>query len=427
MLRLSKYFSSVKLDDDLYAIFNRLYFKILYVREFELKKILNYDIDIEMLSLMIDYYIYSSEEMDNYIYEEIIKSFTEDNSIRTIYIIPSEFCNMNCKYCFIYNNSNNKIKTIMNINIAEKIIYKISKYMKYINNDKIMIQFYGGEPTLNWNIIEYIVNNLKNYNIDWSIITNGTNFNNKMIDYIKRNNISVGLSLDGPNFINDIDRMYTQKSINFSKIVENLDRLLCKNINLSISLTLTMNVINNKEKVLNWIKTLGVKGVNYNLLHFRNVETDFLKKYYSDSTNFIIDSYNTIGDKIYEDRINRKILSFNNRIFKYSDCSAGAGKQITINSSGDIVYCNCDFLNKNKIIANIKDVNIEEITTFNSIKDEWINKLPIYNKKCIDCDSIFICGGGCISHHNNFGIDEGFCIHTQKMLYWLLKETYKKI
>lgn len=92
-----------------------------------------------------------------------------------------------------------------------------------------------------------------------------------------------------------------------------------------------------------------------------------------------------------------------------------------------IVYCNCDFLNKNKIIANIKDVNIEEITTFNSIKDEWINKLPIYNKKCIDCDSIFICGGGCISHHNNFGIDEGFCIHTQKMLYWLLKETYKKI
>lgn|GEM_PF-6620520 len=50
MLRLSKYFSSVKLDDDLYAIFNRLYFKILYVREFELKKILNYDIDIEMLS-----------------------------------------------------------------------------------------------------------------------------------------------------------------------------------------------------------------------------------------------------------------------------------------------------------------------------------------------------------------------------------------
>ncbi len=68
----------------MYAIFNRLYFKILYVREFELKKILNYDIDIEMLSLMIDYYIYSSEEMDNYIYEEIIKSFTEDNSIRTI-------------------------------------------------------------------------------------------------------------------------------------------------------------------------------------------------------------------------------------------------------------------------------------------------------------------------------------------------------
>ena len=58
MLRLSIYFSSVKLDDDLYAIFNRLYFKILYVREFELKKILNYDIDMEILSLMIDYYIY---------------------------------------------------------------------------------------------------------------------------------------------------------------------------------------------------------------------------------------------------------------------------------------------------------------------------------------------------------------------------------
>ena len=401
MLRLSKYYSKICLENDLYAIFNRLYLSVLYVTEEKLIEIEEYRVTKKEQNILMNYLIYTTEKMDSDIYNILINILEKENSINCVYIIPSEFCNMSCSYCFVYKKElTYKKKSSMSKDTAKEIIRKITNYLDELSGDKLMIQFYGGEPTLNWKIIEYIVDELnrndKNSVIEWSIITNGTNLNEKIMRYITEKNIATGISLDGPININNLSRIHSNNDNNYKKIILNLKKLYSYGANIALSFTITEQVLKNKNDILNWIKTLKIPVVNYNMLHFQNCDMDYVKQYYHEATNFIIESYTKLNNKIYEDRINRKIKAFNNRNFKYCDCSAGVGKQVTINSDGDITYCNCDFLDKNKFIKNIKNTELKEILDLSSRKKLWINKLPIYNKKCLECDAIFICGGGCI-------------------------------
>ena len=81
------------------------------------------------------------------------------------------------------------------------------------------------------------------------------------------------------------------------------------------------------------------------------------------------------------------------------------------------------------ILGNITSNSIEELICHKA-NTKWINMAPIKNDICLDCESIFICGGGCsMQSEALFGnvceIDKAFCIHSKKSLLWLLEELYK--
>jgi len=158
------------------------------------------------------------------------------------------------------------------------------------------------------------------------------------------------------------------------------------------------------------------------MLHFPNdtYNLDYIKKYYRDATNFIINSY-TDNSNIYEDRINRKLEAFYNNNFNYADCSAMAGEQITVSYNGDVSVCNCDFTDKNSHIGNIKQIDFENLIKLENTNLNIKRNSPIYNKICIECYALPICGGGCYKQDSDRHIDEGFCIHTKLIMDYLLK------
>lgn len=62
---------------------------------------------------------------------------------------------------------------------------------------------------------------------------------------------------------------------------------------------------------------------------------------------------------------------------------------------------------------------------------KWSQISPINNLKCMDCEALGICGGGCpINASNNSSddvftaIDQGFCIHAKKTLDFMIKDLY---
>lgn len=116
-------------------------------------------------------------------------------------------CNLNCVYCFEKYKDPTKI---MSIETARNIIIKEFNHFNHSNNiGKLKIDFFGGEPLLNFDVIknttEWILAERKNQNPDFcikfelSVTTNGTLLDSAKREWFKlhKEYISLILSVDG--------------------------------------------------------------------------------------------------------------------------------------------------------------------------------------------------------------------------------------
>ena len=325
---ISKYANKIKIKKDVYAIFNSLVMLPIFVNEKQCANILNGNIDNltneEKTEFIKAGIIIENKEIDNQLLNTL-KSAREQymkEHITIMYIIPTNTCNLRCKYCFIGKLNDKPIK--MEESTLIKAIEMFNSHLEKIG-EKGTIFLYGAEPLLNFDLIKLGVLYVKkqNYNIQFSMVSNGILITEEIADFIKNNNISLGISIDGPKEITDENRIFksNNKSV-YDFVLNKIELLKEKNVDFGLSITIAPIFLENEDYFLNWISKLGVYNISYNLLHF-TTKTDEWKEYYKKATKFIYKSNKKLFDQGFnEDRINRKYVSFYNRIFKFSDCGA---------------------------------------------------------------------------------------------------------
>lgn len=107
-----------------------------------------------------------------------------------------QHCNLSCKYCMQHD----LITTLQDKQTVNKDIFTFIRNHAKKQQNAIDVRFYGGEPLLYFNDIKCIVNELKEDNISFSIISNGRLLNQEIVDFINNNNFtSFALSWDGRN------------------------------------------------------------------------------------------------------------------------------------------------------------------------------------------------------------------------------------
>lgn len=116
----------------------------------------------------------------------------------------TENCNLNCRYCFT-----NHSKNTMSYEVARDTVDWIISNMKLADSDG-SIGFFGGEPLLEWdNIIKpltlYIREKVGN-RIKLGITSNCTLLDENKIDFMKRHNIDLLVSIDGDRITQDYNR-----------------------------------------------------------------------------------------------------------------------------------------------------------------------------------------------------------------------------
>lgn len=106
-------------------------------------------------------------------------------------LIITHKCNLNCKYCPTI-----KINESMNWYIAKKSIDLLNRLK---SNDKYRIKFFGGEPLLEFDLIKKIVKYNKNSNkiFRYELTTNGILLTERKIEFFKKNNFELNVSIDG--------------------------------------------------------------------------------------------------------------------------------------------------------------------------------------------------------------------------------------
>lgn len=238
------------------------------------------------------------------------------NEVMHLMFNVTEDCNFRCGYCVYsgcYNNRRSHTKyNIISWDVGKKAIDFFIEHSK--NVKKRIISFYGGEPLLNFNFIEKAINYTKTLDpeVRFSITTNGSLLNETILDYLTQQNLTLQLSLDGPDHIHDLFRKNLSNHKTYETVIEKLELIKQKYPefywnNLSINAVLVphdfnLDVINNffsDKNLFPFIKGgqnffLGninpmdntfVKEYNYNqfLWNFRRRMADLYKQYHLNS------------------------------------------------------------------------------------------------------------------------------------------------
>ena len=118
--------------------------------------------------------------------------------------VVTKRCNQKCIYCQASAEDDHKFD--MNEETAKRAV-DISLMSP---GNKLTFEFQGGEPLMNFKIIQYIVNytNLKkgDKEVNFTIVSNLVNLTDDIIEFIKVNHISISTSLDGAEKLHNMNR-----------------------------------------------------------------------------------------------------------------------------------------------------------------------------------------------------------------------------
>ncbi|MDA3886030.1 MAG: radical SAM protein [Candidatus Delongbacteria bacterium] len=162
-----------------------------------------------------DYLNRTLEFIDNKV--NLTKDDKKFNILRAVIHITNT-CNFACKYCYASGGNYGEKDSIMDKETAIKIISLLNNNYPDIK----VVHFFGGEPLLNLDILEFFCSKLKNKK--FTLITNGSIFNDKISKIIKKYKIDITISLDGPKIINDANRVYKSGKGTYSIVTENIKR-----------------------------------------------------------------------------------------------------------------------------------------------------------------------------------------------------------
>lgn len=303
----------------------------------------------------------------------------------------SNDCNLRCKYCYAEGGAYKQKRNLMSIEDAN---YFIDFCCKSFNNVKYVV-FFGGEPMLNIPIMEHICKIFKqkydNKNCSFfpkfGIITNGTKLNDRIIDFVREYISFITVSIDGPQKINDANRIFPDGRGSYIKIQKFIKRMKQEtNVHIRFEATYTQEHINKKytqgdiESFLN--KEFGIEGdVVEELSIQKQINSTFGKNF----------DYNVWKQKThlsFPDGFWSILAAIKNKRTK-TMCEIGY-KTFSIATNGDIYPCHMNNGETNNCIGNIKGNNIfsnpESYTNFciKNLKD---------NNECKTCWASKICGG----------------------------------
>jgi len=140
-----------------------------------------------------------------------------------ITLIVTTACNMKCSYCYASQGNYGLAEENMSRDVAIRAIDRLESVFGKTD----WIQFFGGEPLLNADVIKFVVEHLKKRHSDasFSINTNGTIVTEEIARFLGENMKTIYVSVDGPPDIHDLHRRFRRDARSWAVIMKNLRKL----------------------------------------------------------------------------------------------------------------------------------------------------------------------------------------------------------
>jgi len=153
------------------------------------------------------------------------KRFLRDFTSLHMFVLTAR-CNQKCTYCQVASENASAERFDMSPEVAdaavEKAFHSPSPYIK--------IEFQGGEPLLNYSVLQQIVEKAETLNqkyckhLEFVVCSNLTCASDEQLEYCRKHGILVSTSLDGPREVHDACRLMEDGTGSYEKAVEGIAR-----------------------------------------------------------------------------------------------------------------------------------------------------------------------------------------------------------
>jgi putative peptide-modifying radical SAM enzyme len=327
------------------------------------------------------------------------------------YVIVSNQCNMQCKYCIAsnitYDESGTKSSKVDSKGICDYIIREAEKKP----DDITSVVFYGGEPLLNQAAVIEIIKNTKQINPKYALYTNGLLLN-KMHEYIRQNIDHVFVSLDG---IREVHNFY-RKDNTFDKIVKNVRTFKSKFKGVTVARITFVpksdiyNAVTNCLEICDAVFWQQVSNSN-------SFYEEDQKQYQKGLDRLVSEWFEAMNGGIV-----RNVIPFQSILGSYLagekkySLRCGYGSILRVVSNDGSLY-SCDEM------IRLKQGKIGSI--YNGSNPVALNTQNI--ERCKECEVNEICGGRCLFSHMFYSKEQNdyYCANTKYLIHRLIeKEDY---
>lgn len=342
----------------------------------------------------------------------------------TVTLYLTSDCNFNCKYC--YRHQKNYIPLYMSWDIAKKAIDFL---LQNASSDNLYISFFGGEPMLNFDLIQKAVlysSGIKK-DITYSITSNGSLMTPDIVNFLVKYNINLTISLDGPEGINDAYRFYPNSKGTFKEVVKNLNYIK-KNVPDYFYKLVSINAVLQSEEgfpvekiqFLNSLTSLFTLSPLVEKNRYLNYSYSFIKGFLSNYEKAHIDNNNgrnTIPYYLINNKIHELFLQIHGRKNRSLDkldsylpvepCNMGAYK-IFVDPEGTIFSCDKLYYKNKGMIG-----NVDSGVNYTKCIDHLQNYYNISYSMCNKCWAFRFCRA---CYKDVDGIGKDYCKRFKSIL-----------
>lgn len=308
-------------------------------------------------------------------------------------------CNMACKYCFASTSEDRK--NVMQLSVVKRSIINMIEANQ--EAERYIIYFFGGEPLLHKQFIRDAVDIAKeeiiierNKKVCFLLNTNGTLIDDAILKFLKKEDFTVTVSLDGPEYANDLNRVFLNGCGSFKRIMESINRLKKYDVKFNLRATFnpktvhlvdTFKFFEDLEVPYSYAFAVGAKEKERDETNFSDEDIIRLDSELKVVMEFLLSKLAS-GNQVHCADFHKKMGTLKNRSIKLHGCEAGRSSFI-VDESGAYYTCQNMLPFKETAVGDIyKGMDSGKVDEFRS---KQVKDLPI----CSQCWARYLCGGGC--------------------------------
>lgn len=209
----------------------------------------------------------ANKEIVNLVEQDIVEFSSDrvDANTQLVILQPTNFCNIDCKYCYLPDRKTYNLMQPQTIDRVAQAIFD-SPYV----SERFRIVWHAGEPlTAPISFYEDAIERFSRFNkngaeIIWGIQTNGTLINQPWCDFFRKSNIEVGVSIDGPEEFHDRNRVDRRGRGTYTKVMRGIKLLQDNGIDFGILMVIDKFSMQSPEEIWKFFVENKISSIGFN-------------------------------------------------------------------------------------------------------------------------------------------------------------------